>query len=228
MSKTWGFFFGGSGHGPESSCEISAYYKFFPGFNVFCRISTGLQMGEDQLDDLELDRPITLRILDGIAWDFAQTKWWRWWKTVRCGGLISSCCPRNPHGKAGNEERRRIIVIIIFIIVIMNQIFIIAIMNDIHNELYSLMLYWINKNAGCEIVAKSIRKLFQGLYSKSYNCFPKVNNWSPKERIAKRNLHKLTSLNTFHKNDILSLQAVLLVLVTSIGISHYPFPSSKL
>ena len=31
MSKTWGFFFGGSGHGPESSCQISAYYKFFPG-----------------------------------------------------------------------------------------------------------------------------------------------------------------------------------------------------
>ena len=26
---------------------------------------------------------------------------------VRCGGLISSCCPRNPHGKAGNEERRK-------------------------------------------------------------------------------------------------------------------------
>ena len=30
--------------------------------------------GEDQLDDLELDGPITLRILDGIAWDFAQVK----------------------------------------------------------------------------------------------------------------------------------------------------------
>ena len=42
MSKTWGFFFGGSGHGPESSCQISAYYKFFPGLHVFCRISTGL------------------------------------------------------------------------------------------------------------------------------------------------------------------------------------------
>ena len=42
MSKTWGFFFVGSGHGPESLCQISAYYKFFPGFNVFCRISTEL------------------------------------------------------------------------------------------------------------------------------------------------------------------------------------------
>ena len=37
------FFFGSSGHGSESSCQISAYYKFFPGFNVFCRISTALQ-----------------------------------------------------------------------------------------------------------------------------------------------------------------------------------------
>ena len=64
-------------------------------------------MGEDQSDDLELDGPIKLRILDGIAWDFAQVKWWRWWKTVRCGGLILSYCPRNPHGKAGNEERRK-------------------------------------------------------------------------------------------------------------------------
>ena len=26
-------------------------------------------MGEDQLDDLELDGPITLTILDGIVWD---------------------------------------------------------------------------------------------------------------------------------------------------------------
>ena len=26
---------------------------------------------------------------------------------VRCGGLILSYCPRNPHGKAGNEEGRR-------------------------------------------------------------------------------------------------------------------------
>ena len=28
-------------------------------------------------------------------------------EAVRCGGLISSCCPSNPHGKVGNEERRR-------------------------------------------------------------------------------------------------------------------------
>ena len=42
MSKTWGFVFGGSRHGPESSCISSAYYKFFSGLHVFCRISTGL------------------------------------------------------------------------------------------------------------------------------------------------------------------------------------------
>ena len=37
MSKTWGFLFGGSGHGSESSCQISAYYKFFPGKSYFYR-----------------------------------------------------------------------------------------------------------------------------------------------------------------------------------------------
>ena len=46
MSKTWGFFFGGSRHGPESSCQISAYYKF-PGLHVFYRISTGLRLNRD-------------------------------------------------------------------------------------------------------------------------------------------------------------------------------------
>ena len=30
--------------------------------------------GEDQSDDLEPDGPITLRVLDGTAWDFAQAK----------------------------------------------------------------------------------------------------------------------------------------------------------
>ena len=41
MSKTWRFFFGGSGHGSESSCQISAYYKVIPGLHVFRQISTG-------------------------------------------------------------------------------------------------------------------------------------------------------------------------------------------
>ena len=55
---------------------------------------------------IELDGQITLRILDGIIWDFTQAKWWRWWKTVTCGGLISSCCLCNPHGKANNDKGR--------------------------------------------------------------------------------------------------------------------------
>ena len=32
------------------------------------------RMREDRLVDLELDGPITLRILDGTAWDFTQAK----------------------------------------------------------------------------------------------------------------------------------------------------------
>ena len=36
MSKT-GIFFGDSGHGTESSCQILAYYKFFPGKSYFYR-----------------------------------------------------------------------------------------------------------------------------------------------------------------------------------------------
>ena len=51
------------------------------------------QVGKEQLDDLELDGPITLRILDGITRDFTQAKWWRWWKTVKCSGLILTVAP---------------------------------------------------------------------------------------------------------------------------------------
>ena len=42
LVQNMGIFFGGLGHGPESLCQISAYYKFFPGLHVFCRIPTGL------------------------------------------------------------------------------------------------------------------------------------------------------------------------------------------
>ena len=31
-------------------------------------------MEEDQLEDLQQDGPIIFKILDGIAWDFTQTK----------------------------------------------------------------------------------------------------------------------------------------------------------
>ena len=39
LPKHGDFFFGGSGHDPESLCQISAYYKFFPGKSYFYRTS---------------------------------------------------------------------------------------------------------------------------------------------------------------------------------------------
>ena len=42
-SKTWGFFLVAQDMVLSHRVKISAYYKFFPGFNVFCCISTGLQ-----------------------------------------------------------------------------------------------------------------------------------------------------------------------------------------
>ena len=33
-------------------------------------------MGKDQLDNLEVDGPITWRIVGGIAWKFTQAKLW--------------------------------------------------------------------------------------------------------------------------------------------------------
>ena len=35
--QNMGIFFGGSGYGPEPACQISAYYKFFPGKSYFYR-----------------------------------------------------------------------------------------------------------------------------------------------------------------------------------------------
>ena len=31
---------------------------------------------------------------------------WMQWKTVKCVGLIFSCCSRNSHGKVDNEEEQ--------------------------------------------------------------------------------------------------------------------------
>ena len=39
-----------------------------------CKLYWPKQMGEDQLDDLEPDGPITLRVLNGIAGDFNPAK----------------------------------------------------------------------------------------------------------------------------------------------------------
>ena len=44
--------------------------------------------------------------------DFRPSKMMEMMKTVMFGGLILSCCPRNPHRKAGSEkkeERNRIL-----------------------------------------------------------------------------------------------------------------------
>ena len=61
-------------------------------------------MGENQLDDLEQDEPITMRILNEIAWNFTQVKSWMWWKTVKYGGLISSCYPPFTEKQATKKE----------------------------------------------------------------------------------------------------------------------------
>ena len=53
-----GIFCGGSGHGPESSGQISAYYKFFWGFNVFS-ISTGLKEQINMIESVVFHRLIT-------------------------------------------------------------------------------------------------------------------------------------------------------------------------
>ena len=45
-----------------------------------------------------------INYIEDLRWNrltFAQVKWW---KSVIFGGLISSCCSRNPHGKAGNKK----------------------------------------------------------------------------------------------------------------------------
>ena len=51
--------------GPESSCQISAYYKFFPGFNVFCRISTGLY--NDSYSNIHIPRYCSVRKYQVVA-----------------------------------------------------------------------------------------------------------------------------------------------------------------
>ena len=49
-------------------------------------------IGKDQLDDLEPNEAITLKILNEMV---------EVWKTVKYEGLILSCCTGNPHEKAG-------------------------------------------------------------------------------------------------------------------------------
>ena len=51
---------------------------------------------------------ITLRILDGTAWDFAQTKWWMWWNTVKRGRLNLELLPSQRSQKGGQWRERDI------------------------------------------------------------------------------------------------------------------------
>ena len=81
MSKTWGFSFGGSEHGPESSCQISAYYRFFSGLHVFC-ISTGLvALAYPTLNTPRIDySPLLLqtRMYGAIDLSFPSLHGWYW------------------------------------------------------------------------------------------------------------------------------------------------------
>ena len=53
--------------------HLKVVWGVFP--EAFClQACLPKQIGEDELDDLERDGPITLGILNGIAWDFTQAK----------------------------------------------------------------------------------------------------------------------------------------------------------
>ena len=54
-------------------------------------------MEEDQSDDLELDGPITLRILDGIAWAEDREVWW----------LNLELLPPQPSRKSGQWRKKK-------------------------------------------------------------------------------------------------------------------------
>ena len=41
-----------------------------------------------------------------------QAKWWMWSKTVKSGGLISHCCPRNPHEKRQWRKKKAFVLIL--------------------------------------------------------------------------------------------------------------------
>ena len=62
-----GMVFAVSGRGPESACHISAKYKFFPGFNVFCRISIGLHGTQMEKSSGQLGRTLLLLNINFLA-----------------------------------------------------------------------------------------------------------------------------------------------------------------
>ena len=64
-------------------------------------------MGEDQLDDLELDGPITLRILDGIAKDLNPSEMIDVMEDREVWRFNFKLLPPQPSWKSENAERRR-------------------------------------------------------------------------------------------------------------------------
>ena len=60
-----------------------------------------------QLDDLEL-LLMNQYYIEDLGWNclgLLLSKMMGVMKTVKCGSLILSCCPHNPHGIEGNEKR---------------------------------------------------------------------------------------------------------------------------
>ena len=65
------------------------------------------QMGEYQLDDLELDGPIKLKILGGIVSGLHSNEMINAMEDCEVWRYNLELLPPNPYEKAGNEEKRR-------------------------------------------------------------------------------------------------------------------------
>ena len=72
-----------------------------PKQTLYAKVSGKRPVGGHEQDSL-----IISRILVETVQDFIQAKCNLCWWIDRCGGLIWSCCPRNPQGKAGEEIRK--------------------------------------------------------------------------------------------------------------------------
>ena len=64
-------------------------------------------MGEDQLDDLELDGPIALRILDGIAWRIHPSKMMDVMEDHEVRQLNHELLPPQPLRKSVQRRRKK-------------------------------------------------------------------------------------------------------------------------
>ena len=63
-------------------------------------------MGKDHLDDLELNGPITLRILNGIAWDFTSSKMMDVMEDREMWRLNLELLPPQPSWKSGKRKKK--------------------------------------------------------------------------------------------------------------------------